>query len=222
MSETILKGYIISIKDYQLFDNIISFFGEDNKIYNLLSLGSRKILSKNGRNIKIGALIEFEFFKSRLANSLSKLKKLNIISDVSWEMAEIDIVQFLNKFLLKGNNNFKFFTYQKIMKMILENRDMNFISLFSLFEIINSIGLKFALNGCAICGYNKIRTTSIRFQGFLCDQCTRENSEYIYDTNVNKIFYFLSKKEYKKIFEISKNEKLIAIAFLNTFINVYH
>ena len=32
----------------------------------------------------------------------------------------------------------------------------------------------------------KIKTTSIRFQGFLCEQCSRENSEYIYDTDVNK------------------------------------
>ncbi|MGL5591482.1 MAG: DNA repair protein RecO [Mycoplasmoidaceae bacterium] len=222
MSETILKGYIIAIKDYQLFDNIITFFGNDNRVYNLLSLGSRKILSKNGRNMKIGALIEFEFFQARLIGNLSKLKKLNIINDVSWEIVKLDIIEFLNQFLVKGNNNFKFNTYQKIMNMISENRDINFISLFCLFEIIKSIGLRFALNGCAVCNYNKVKTTSIRFQGFLCEQCCRENSEYIYDTDVNKIFYFLNKKNYKEILEISESNKLIAIAFMKTFIKVYH
>ncbi|MGL5246228.1 MAG: DNA repair protein RecO [Mycoplasmoidaceae bacterium] len=222
MSETILKGYIIEIKDYQLFDNIITFFGSDDRVYNLLSLGSRKILSKNGRNMKVGALIEFEFFQARLADSLSRLKKLNIINDVSWEIVKLDIIEFLNKFLVKSNNGFKFVTYQKIMKMVSENRDINFISLFCLFEIIKSIGLRFELNGCAICNYNKIKTTSIRFQGFLCEQCCRENSEYIYDTDVNKIFYFLNEKKYKKIFKFNENDKLIAIAFLKTFINVYH
>ncbi len=222
MSETILKGYIIAIKDYRLFDNVITFFGEDNRVYNLLSLGSRKILSKNGRNMKVGALIDFEFFKARFDTNLSRLKKLTIVNDVPWETANIDIIESLNEFLKKGNNNFKFTTYQKIMKMISENRDMLFISLFCLFEIIKSIGLRFELNGCSICNYNKIKTTSIRFQGFLCEQCSRENSEYIYDTDVNKIFYFLSKKYYKKIFKIKKSDRLIAIAFLKTFINIYH
>ena len=81
MSETILKGYIIAIKDYQLFDNVITFFGEDNRVYNLLSLGSRKILSKNGRNMKVGALIDFAFFNARLDTNLSRLEKLTIIND---------------------------------------------------------------------------------------------------------------------------------------------
>ncbi|MGL5640222.1 MAG: DNA repair protein RecO [Mycoplasmoidaceae bacterium] len=222
MSETILEGYIIEIKDYQLFDNIITFFGNDNKIYNLLSLGSRKILSKNGRNMKVGALIEFEFFQARLIGNLSKLKKLNILNDVSWEIEKLDIINLLNQFLVKGYNNFKFITYQKIMNMILENRDINFISLFCLFEIIKSIGLRFELNGCAICNYNKVKTTSISFQGFLCEQCCRENNEYIYDTNVNKIFYFLNKKNYKEILKINEIDKLVAIAFMKTFIKVYH
>ncbi|MGL4616741.1 MAG: DNA repair protein RecO [Mycoplasmoidaceae bacterium] len=222
MSETILKGYIIAISDYQLFDNIITFFGNDNRVYNLLSLGSRKILSKNGRNMKFGALIEFEFFQARLIGSLSKLKKLSIINDISWEIVKLDIIHFLNNFLIKENNNFKFVTYQKIIKMISEDRNINFISLFSLFEIIKSIGLRFALNGCAICNNNKIKTTSIRFQGFLCEKCCRENSEYIYDTDVNKIFYFLNNKKYKEILKTNESNKLIAIAFMKTFISIYH
>ena len=82
--------------------------------------------------------------------------------------------------------------------------------------------MRFVLNGCAISNYIKIKTTSIRFQGFLCEQCSRVNSEYIYDTDVNNILYFLSKIYYKKIFKIKKSNKLIAIAFLKTFINIYH
>ena len=70
----------------------------------------------------------------------------------------IDIIESLNEFLKKGNNNFKFNIYQKLMKMISENRDMSFISLFCLFEIIKSIGLRFELNGCAICNYHKNTT----------------------------------------------------------------
>ena len=108
------------------------------------------------------------------------------------------------------------------MQMHSENRVMALTSLFSLYVSIKSIGKRCELNGCAICSYNKINTTSISFQGFLCEQCSRENSEYIYDTDVKKIFYFLSKKYYKKIFKIKKSNKLIAIAFLKTFINIYH
>ena len=69
-----LKGYIIANKDYQIFVNVKTFFGEDNRLYNLLSLVSRKKLSKNGRNMKVGSLIDFEFFKARLDTNLSRLK----------------------------------------------------------------------------------------------------------------------------------------------------
>ena len=63
MCETILKVYIIAIEEYQLLYNVITFFGEDNRVYNLLSLGSRKILSKNGRNMKGAPWLILNFSK---------------------------------------------------------------------------------------------------------------------------------------------------------------
>ena len=61
----------------------------------------------------------------KIQKELDYLKKLTIINDVPWETANIDIIESLNEFLKKGNNNFKFTIYQKLMKMISENRDMS-------------------------------------------------------------------------------------------------
>ena len=90
------------------------------------------------------------------------------------------------------------------MQMHSENRVMALTSLFSLYVSIKSIGKRCELNGCAICSYNKIKTTSIRLHGFLCEECSRENSEYIYDTDVIKYFIFLVRNIIKKYLKLKK------------------
>ncbi len=220
MAETILRGYLINVKDYQMFDNILTFFSNDNKVYNLLSLGSRKILSKNGRNMKFGAEIEFEFFKARNDFSLSRLKKMNLIEDSNWSMESNDVIVYLNNFLVRNNNNFTFKEYQKIIELFNKKVDEKFIWLFTLFKMIKSTGVKFHLLSCVICGYKRIKTTSIGFYGFLCNDCAIENNEYIYSDKVNEIFYLLEKKQYKKIVFFDSYDKEIAIKFLQGYLNI--
>ena len=90
--------------------------------------------------------------------------------------------------------------------MISDNRDMSFISLFRLFEIIKSIGWGLVLNGWAIRNLNKIKTTSCSSQGFICEQWSSENSEYIYGTAVNDIIYFGNFQSYMSPDVISKQD----------------
>ena len=80
MAETILKGYLISKTNYQDNDEIITFVDESGLKYPCLSLGSRKIESKNGRNLFLGNLCEFEIVMSRSEEKVSKLKKAKVIA----------------------------------------------------------------------------------------------------------------------------------------------
>jgi recombinational DNA repair protein (RecF pathway) len=47
----------------------------------LLSVGSKKIASKNARNLFVGSFIEFEIFAARTENKISRLKKATICDD---------------------------------------------------------------------------------------------------------------------------------------------
>lgn len=82
MSESIIKGYVVNRIDYQQNDEIITILDENGNRIPVISLGSRKITSKNGRNLFLGNYCEFEIFMARIANKVSRLKKCNAIVQV--------------------------------------------------------------------------------------------------------------------------------------------
>lgn len=83
MAAQIVKGYIVKRMDYQLNDEIITILAENGQLISCISLGSRKIISKNGRNLFLGNFCEFEIFIARTENKLSRLKKCNAINQVN-------------------------------------------------------------------------------------------------------------------------------------------
>jgi DNA repair protein RecO (recombination protein O) len=82
MAETIKTGYLINKVPYKVFDEIISFIDKTGTIYNCMSLGSKRITSKNGRQLFYATPIEFEIFQSRFDNKLSKLKKAHALEEI--------------------------------------------------------------------------------------------------------------------------------------------
>ena len=66
MSESVIKGYLIAKQDYRDSDEVITFIDENGVKYSCLSLGSRKIESKNGRNLFLGNFCEFEIFLNQM------------------------------------------------------------------------------------------------------------------------------------------------------------
>jgi len=79
MAEQNIQGYLIKKIDYQVFDEIITFIGTDGNKYTCLSLGSKRITSKNARNLFLGNYCEFEVFLARHKDKISKLKKVHIL-----------------------------------------------------------------------------------------------------------------------------------------------
>jgi DNA repair protein RecO (recombination protein O) len=79
MAEKIIRGYLIEKKDFKVFDEIITFISSSGRKYTCMSMGSRKIESKNSRNLFLGSLIEFEIFEARSVDKVSKLKKAHVV-----------------------------------------------------------------------------------------------------------------------------------------------
>jgi DNA repair protein RecO (recombination protein O) len=82
MAETILHGYLIKKIPFQTFDEIVTFITQSGQRFSCISMGSRKITSKNARNLFLGGYIEFQIYQSRSTERLSKLKKATTIKSI--------------------------------------------------------------------------------------------------------------------------------------------
>ncbi len=82
MSQTITKGFLIARLDHGIFDEIITFIDDYGNKFVCLAKGTKKIYSKNARNLQIGNYCEFIFFLAREINKISKLVKVNVIKQI--------------------------------------------------------------------------------------------------------------------------------------------
>ena len=219
MSESIEKCFLIDIKEYDIFDHIIIILNNKNEIISLYSKGTRKILSKNFRNFVYGSILEIEYFRARKKESLSKLKKIKLVSKLIDNTLQQQLPFIvLNWYISK--KNYKYFSFKKYEEIIsiMNSYDEQTSLIYVLYSIIVDSGNYIEINKCSICSNKKIKTTSVTWRGYLCNNCSIEKNEYIHSTEFNKIFIHL----YNDDLEVLKkfNEKKELINFLKSYI--YH
>ncbi len=137
----ITKGYLLSREDYDLFDEIITFINTYGLVFKCFSVGSRKISSKNARNLNYGDYLEFEFFYS--PNKLSRLKKVTTISHINEEYKNRWSLSLINELYLqiKINNKKYFEIYQNVIDMLLNNMNDYYIMIYICLNIIKMLNL---------------------------------------------------------------------------------
>lgn len=216
MSETIMSCYLLRQEDSNTFDSIITVLLKNNQIINLYANGTRKILSKNSRNLIYGDLLEIEFFKSRSTNSLSKLKKIKSIDNTKPINYWNDGLYVLNQFIIEHNKYFNFNLYESYITNM-SNLDDESGLIYSLFKIITWSGALINLDCCSVCHSKIIKTISINKMGYLCSSCSNKYNEYIHSTSFNKMFIDLKYDNLENINEF-KNKKEI-INFLKSYID---
>lgn len=223
MSFTITKGYLLTKINHLFFDEIITFLSTTGNVFTCLSRGSKKISSKNARNLIYFSLIEFEFFNSRQPNSVGKLmraKKVeNVTSNAAYISATVENASllFVNEMICKlkisGLPLFSFYEY--LMKTKEKFSDNYILIIYSLISFVKILGWKIFLDKCAICSKTKIFNFSTKANGFVCMDC---NSEYFKcDKNIIKILFYVYKKEYIKASEFNNNTKKNALKILLNF-----
>jgi len=141
--ETIIKGYILHKQDYKVYDEIITILTTNGSKITCISLGSKKINSKNARNLFIGSLNEFEIFKSRNENSISRLKKSKVMVDNGWDVEKKSSLQLLNYIILKTAYTSKsFFTfYDTMINIIIKNDDNEEMKMLILQKYCELVGI---------------------------------------------------------------------------------
>lgn len=223
MSLTISNGYIIHLIDFQVFDQIVTILFEDGSKTSLISLGSKKINSKNARNLIIGNFNENEFFLARNKDKIGRLKKTVAIKDIDWKAHDYLSFNVLNDYVYFCNDQEirNFLLYKKILEFILEkNYSDSSILIVLLSHIIRINGLQINSLKCFNCNQSKNLFISLYCSSWICSNCKNHlpDSEIIYDEIiVEAIKKLITQKVI--INRFTKHQTIIIVRILYLIIN---
>lgn len=216
MSETILKCFLLKEQEYSTFDSILTLLTNRNQILMVYAQGTKKILSKNSRNLIYGDMLEIEFFQSRSYSSLSKLKKIKSIKNTKplnyWDHNLYIINEFISTM-----KYFNFNEYIEIISTLDKYKDETGL-IYVLYKIIKISKVGINLSLCSICGSNKIKTISIDKKGYICNECAIKNNEYIHETEFNRSFIKINNNDFEYVNKLPFKKQLIN--FLKSYINM--
>lgn len=165
-----LVGFVIKKMDYGAEDEIVTIFSR-HEVISLIALGTRKLKSKNRVALQIGNLIEIEYFRARLNNKLSKLKKATLLVQPplrTGNTAEtvLEIYSYISD--VKAESELLFNSLVEVYSYFGEDFNSH-IKTFILFKYLDTIGSYPKNNYCIECGRpDRINGFEFYKGGFTC------------------------------------------------------
>lgn len=200
MSEIITKGYLIAKNDFETFDEIITFINEHGNKFVALAKGTKKIESKNGRNLQLGNFCEFQFFLARDINKVSRLMKAHVVKSIEWpnyRQSLVTLNSLANQLVYPDIKNFKF--YDSLVDMASSKNEPDAkAELIILAKYCKLTGINIHVKDCVVCHKHHIKTISFAKHGLVCGQCA-QNEQETYPLEFSKLVYHLFKGEYDKM-----------------------
>ncbi|WAM01022.1 recombination protein O N-terminal domain-containing protein [Mycoplasmopsis felis] len=78
-----INGIVLEIHQTGENDFLVSFFLLPMALLTLYTQGLNKQTSKNRNNLQIGSIVEIEYFKARLKDKIGRMKKVNLLVNIS-------------------------------------------------------------------------------------------------------------------------------------------
>ena len=201
-----LNGYLIYRKDYQIYDEILTFICDNGQLYTCYALGVKKINSKNARGLNYGNKLEIEIFASNKLNKMSKLKTVTIIKEFDLKYSNNLALLLMNGiiYIQKYIDISTYILYKEYLVYILRNYNEYFLSCVIFFKLLKNFH-SYLLN---------IKNKNILFYNELLKKNNLKLELYEYkfidtilvqDMNLSKIYHLYSinidfKKFLNKIF----------------------
>ncbi|MBU3831055.1 MAG: recombination protein O N-terminal domain-containing protein [Candidatus Ureaplasma intestinipullorum] len=209
MSINKINGYLIHSKDFNLYDQILTYITEDGFIKTFYALGVKKINSKNARSIKMGNFVEIEFFNS---SKISKIKKICNINEYDFKKCKnlalliMNAIIYFQKYIDKNI----YYMYKEFLVLILREYNEYFLSIiiitkfthysykyFSKFKTINYYYYDNLINKNSL----KLNKSELDFlKNIYDDDITISNLYNLYRSTIDFINLF------KKIYNAFKNQ----------------
>lgn len=186
MAEKVIKAVVLRIEQKAENEFLVSFF----TLYGYLALftqGLNKQTSKNRANLQIGALVEIEYFRSRLKNRIGRLKKAHFIHNFDITNAIINLF-FLKLVKLFQHLKFPNHLFEIYVKNLSKYNTSNVEKYLTYFyaQATTYFGIKPSFNSCYICGSRKnLIDFSINNGGFIC---SNHNHQFNQTTEKLQVF----------------------------------
>jgi DNA repair protein RecO (recombination protein O) len=187
MAETNLKGIVINSFDYEEFDKIVTVYSDKFGKLSFIAKGVKKPESKNNYSIQNFSVSKFQIFKSRKANSLSKLKTGELIKNNVGIAKNYDNYLFaslITSLILEADDfnskNFQIYSIlEKSLDNISQNQDPFSTMVFFMYYLLKPLGGNFLLSKCYRCGKaNKVyRLFNFQDCGLVCPNCITKNEK---------------------------------------------
>lgn len=205
MELEVKKGYLVYKFNYDIFDEIIYFLTNEGEILNCFSNGSRKINSKNGRNLFYGNFIEIEFFRKN-SNKLNKLKKAvsikSLDSSINNNKSLLNINIIFTKFRINKNKNL-YILYQETLALIMLDKDIKNIFNYFFVKFLILLNPNLEKLSCDKCNSLNICSLSIEKKCFFCNLCFNDEDLFLFDFEMILLMKFVNNKSF---LEIEKND----------------
>lgn len=136
MSINKINGYLLYNKDFNLYDQILTFITDQGFIKTFYALGVKKINSKNARAIKLGNFVEIEFFNS---SKISKIKKISNINEYDYKKTKNLALLIMNTIIYtqKYINKNIYYMYKEFLVLILREYNEYFLSIIIIAKFTN-------------------------------------------------------------------------------------
>ncbi|QSF13904.1 DNA repair protein RecO [Mycoplasma sp. Mirounga ES2805-ORL] len=210
MAETIEKMIVLSIKDkpeseYDCYVDVLT----KNGTKRLLARGINKPESKNKANLMIGSISQIEYFKSRLTNSISRLKKATLLNEVDYSnpfnlVFVKKATNFLKNFQDPCQDVFK--AYERILIFLNKGDKQEYLLTYLLGQSLNYFGIGINFSSCSECDTpSNLCDFKLYKGGFLCGEhkveirWTKELKSYYYLFNNLDIFLEQTSPEVNQI-----------------------
>ncbi|ADE19803.1 DNA repair protein RecO C-terminal domain-containing protein [Mycoplasma crocodyli] len=213
MAESIIKGITLKVIETIHPKASILIFTNSGHL-SLYAEGIFNTNSKNRSNLILGSLVEVEYFRARLNNKMSKLKKVSILK-------EVDVTQLFNSlFIQKIIYIFDYITvknnlvdiYEKLIDFIGIGRNSHILTILASY-ILTYNGYEPNFSKCSECGsFKNISDFEFYKGGYLCQNHSK-NSISIEELEA---YYWLRNDHKKYIEEVTPTiNKLIYQKLIN-------
>lgn len=208
-------GIVIKQIDYDDYDQIVTILTETDVI-TFIALGVRKMTSKNRVALQLGNVIEIEFFRARLKNKISKLKRASLIKQLPVQESDtalvwLEILKYLS-WIEKSSPN--------LFRSIIETYSYwgteynHHIKTYILFHLLEIRGVKPHNDNCIRCGrYDRINGFEFYEGGFTCVYHTKKKRSLEYLKGIQSLFINFKKYMNTSAY-VNKNIFNELIAFL--------
>ncbi|WP_027119948.1 DNA repair protein RecO [[Mycoplasma] testudinis] len=218
MALTITNGYVINLTDYLVFDQIVNFLTQSGNKIALLAKGTKKIASKNARNLTIGNFNEIEYFKARQKEKIGRLKKTVIIHQIPWEFHEYHSFNLINEYANKVLYSSKqvFALYESTINLLINKKTKDWlITATILVQLLKINGINFNYEKCQDCRVNETYVIDKNMLWGYCQNCYihQPTSAYWINPVVLKMLNHLSNKQYPKPIYVI-NSEILFLQFL--------